>query len=174
MRAFFISSKQPPFLQWKVAGESSAQNCALSPVKSDWRCPHEYRAKRIDPESAKFRLWICHRCGGSWTYEKSGISLLPQESPLRKFVRISSRRIPERESLPLLQKTTQAVARSEESQILLRFLPPEMVECTFRSDQPKGHLLLHLRPLRKNVHGKREPASEVLLPRLLYCRPLQG
>ena len=47
-------------------------------------------------------------------------------------------------------------------------------ELTPGEGQPESNLLLHLCLLRETLHRIREPGPEVLLPRVLHHRPVQG
>ena len=53
-------------------------------------------------------------------------------------------------------------------------LQASMVELPPGEGQPESNLLLHLRLLREALHCIREPRPEVLLPRVLHHRPVQG
>lgn len=75
--------------------------------------------------------------------------------------------------MPELRQNADPVPKTETEKVLLPGMPDGMVERSPGCCEAEGRLYLYLPRVREGVHGLRKRQAQVLLPRLLYCGPVQ-
>ena len=75
--------------------------------------------------------------------------------------------------MPELRQNADPVPKTETEKVLLPRMPDGMVERSPGCCEAEGRLYLYLPRVREGVHGLRKRQAQVLLPRLLYCGPVQ-
>lgn len=75
--------------------------------------------------------------------------------------------------MPELRQNADPVPQTEAEEVLLPGVPDGMVERSPGGRKAEGRLYLYLPRVQEGVHGLRKRQAKILLPRLLYCSPVQ-